>query len=237
MLPTTFGHAMKANGYTRSLWLHHPDETHPARYRITGPFDPDVAYVGTTETFRARWGVDTSVVAGNLVGERASLDGLQEAIELGKVPGLPPDYVVTMADVDDAKVLTRNGQTPAYDDLCKPAVVVKPPVVVPPVVVPPPPVTPPVVEPPVVVVPPPVVPPLPPSDDPFERYPELKALNASDLFQPRRGGWFLAGQNAEHFPFCRYVEWVVQQAEAGVAAQITTLAIWRDAARIRIGQG
>lgn len=113
------GHALYRAGYTRTVWEHQPDATHRVAYRFTGPFAPDAVYDGSLESAQRRWGVSlhNSVVKGNTVGERASLDGLQSAIASGLLPGLPPTYRATQSDLDDIKVLTRNGVSSAYDDL------------------------------------------------------------------------------------------------------------------------
>lgn len=228
MLPTTLGHALYNAGYRSTVM-----RSRPAHLPVYGAFDPNAA------SFAARWGQSLAATDGNFVGERASLEGLQKAIAAGLIPNLPNDYIATHDDLDDMKVLTltRTGRRTAYDDLVpdEPAPAVTPEA---PHVEPGPGPTPepePEPEPipgptpgPVIVPtdPPPVRPSVEHPFDVFDLHPELRQLNAADIFRPERGVWFLQAIPAEAYPVCDYVQWVADMAAKGHAWQMGVLRGW-----------
>jgi len=73
---------------------------------LIGDFNPSVSYTGTALSSQARWGIDPSsnFVKGNTVGER-----LGDLTCAAQTLGLPAGYVVTLQDINDARVLVKIG--------------------------------------------------------------------------------------------------------------------------------
>jgi len=102
------GIALWNQGYTRTLYLE--ASTHAL---TLGPFNPNAA--GQAERYGPA--IDWHFSFGNTVGERASCETVDRFVAAGYLPGLGAGYRCTQFDLGDAKLITRNGQRAAYDDM------------------------------------------------------------------------------------------------------------------------